>query len=85
MGVRNAALFACFVMALAQVAVIAILYEQNLMLSAAIVGLFTVVQIGLMVRLVGEPAKLAPWYNATGVSLYVFGMLAAALGLGEYI
>ncbi len=85
MGVRNAALFACFIMALAQVAVIAILYEQNLMLSAAIVGLFTLLQIGLMVRLVGDPAKLAPWYNATGVSLYVFGMLAAALGLGGYI
>lgn len=85
MGVRNAALFACFIMALAQVAVIAILYQQNLMLSAAIVGLFTLLQIGLMVRLVGDPAKLAPWYNATGVSLYVFGMLAAALGLGGYI
>jgi len=85
MGVRNAALFACFIMALAQVAVIAILYEQNFMLSAAIVGLFTLLQIGLMVRLVGDPAKLAPWYNATGVSLYVFGMLAAALGLGGYI
>ncbi len=85
MGVRNAALFACAVMALAQVAVVAILYAQHLMLSAAIVGLFTVVQIALMVRLVGDPAKLAPWYNATGVSLYVFGMLAAALGLGGYI
>ncbi len=85
MGVRNAALFACAVMAVAQVAVFAILYDQNLMLSAAIVALFTLVQIGLMVRLVSDPAKLSPWYNATGVSLYVFGMLAAALGLGEYI
>jgi chlorophyll/bacteriochlorophyll a synthase len=85
MGVRNAALFACAVMALAQVAVIAILYVQNLTLSAAIVAMFTFVQIGLMVRLVGNPAKLARWYNATGVSLYVFGMLAAALGLGGYI
>jgi chlorophyll/bacteriochlorophyll a synthase len=56
-----------------------------LMLSAAIVGLFCAVQIGLMARLVRNPAKLAPWYNATGVSLYVFGMLAAALGLGGYI
>ncbi len=85
MGVRNAAVFACAVMALAQIAVIAILYDQNLMLSAAIVALFTIVQIGLMIRLVGDPAKLAPWYNATGVLLYVFGMLAAALGLGGYI
>ena len=85
MGVRGAALFACAVMALAQVAVIAILYGQNLIFSVAIVGVFTAAQIGFMVRLVSNPAKFAPWYNATGVSLYVFGMLAAALGLGGYI
>lgn len=85
MGVRRAALFACAVMALAQLAVIAILVWQNLTLSAAIVGLFVVIQIGLMTKLVRDPAKFAPWYNATGVSLYVFGMLAAALGLGGYL
>jgi chlorophyll/bacteriochlorophyll a synthase len=85
MGVRGAALFACAVMAVAQLAVIAILAAQNLTLSAIIVGVFTTAQIGLMTRLVGNPAKFAPWYNATGVSLYVFGMLAAALGLGGYV
>ena len=85
MGVRPAALLACFVMAAAQFAVIVLLTDQGLNLSAMIVGVFTVIQLGLMVRLVSDPAKLAPWYNATGVSLYVFGMLAAALGLGGYI
>lgn len=84
-GVRGAAIFACAVMALAQLFVVALLIWQDLLLSAAIVGLFVAIQIALMVRLVGNPAKLAPWYNATGVSLYVLGMLAAALGLGEYI
>ena len=73
------------VMALAQVAVVALLMAHNHMISAGVVGLFTLIQGALMVRLVGNPAKLAPWYNATGVSLYVFGMLAAALGLGGYI
>ncbi|WOE74531.1 chlorophyll synthase ChlG [Alterisphingorhabdus coralli] len=85
MGVRNAAIFACVVMALPQLAVIGVLITQNLTISAAIVSLFLLVQLGLMVRLVGAPRKLAPWYNATGVSLYVFGMLASALGLGGYI
>jgi chlorophyll/bacteriochlorophyll a synthase len=85
MGVRPAALFACAVMALAQFAVVALLLWQSLTLSAAIVALFLAIQIALMLRLVGNPAKFAPWYNATGVSLYVFGMLAAALGLGGYI
>ena len=85
MGVRNAALFACGVMALAQIGVVTLLVANGLSLSGAIVALFLAVQIGLMVRLVRDPAGRAPWYNATGVSLYVFGMLAAALGLGEYI
>ena len=85
MGVRGAAIFACAVMALAQLFVVALLIWQDLLLSAAIVGLLVAIQIALMVRLVGNPAKLAPWYNATGVSLYVLGMLAAALGLGDYI
>jgi len=85
MGVKPAALLACAVMAGAQFAVIALLITENFILSASVVGLFTAIQLGLMVRLVGNPAKFAPWYNATGVSLYVFGMLAAALGLGNYI
>jgi chlorophyll/bacteriochlorophyll a synthase len=85
MGVRGAALFACAVMAFAQFAVIAILLQHGLFPSAIIVGVFTAIQIGLMARWVRDPAKHAPWYNATGVSLYVFGMLAAALGIGGYL
>lgn len=85
LGVRSAAIFACVVMAMAQIVVIAVLWFQALPLSAAIVALFTLLQLFLMARLVRDPAKFAPWYNATGVSLYVFGMLAAALGLGGYI
>lgn len=84
LGVRPAALIACIVMAAAQLAVIALLMRDSLWLSAGIVALFTLVQGALMVRLVRDPARLAPWYNATGVSLFVLGMLAAALGLGGY-
>ncbi len=32
----------------------------------------------LMVRLMRDPRKLVPWYNATGTSLYVIGMLVTA-------
>lgn len=69
----------------AQIAVIAVLGWQDKLPSAAIVSIFLVVQIGLMTRLLRDPARYAPWYNATGVSLYVFGMLATALGLGGYL
>jgi chlorophyll/bacteriochlorophyll a synthase len=85
LGVRSAALFACAVMTAAQVAVIALLAAQSLWISAAIVTLFTAVQLACMVRLVRDPARFAPWYNGTGILLYVFGMLAAALGLGGYL
>ncbi len=85
LGVRPAAMLACVVMAVAQIAVVGLLFANALYLSAAIVAIFLIVQICLMVRLVRDPARLAPWYNATGVSLYVLGMLASALGLGGYI
>lgn len=85
LGVRRAVCLACGIMAAAQFSVIALLILENLHISAGIVTVFTLIQMALMVRLVGNPAKYAPWYNATGVTLYVLGMLAAALGLGGYI
>lgn len=85
LGVRGAALWACAVMALAQLVVVALLAWDGLTLPALVVALLLFAQLALMVRLVREPARLAPWYNATGVSLYVLGMLAAALGLGGYL
>lgn len=85
LGVRRAIWVACGVMAIAQFAVIALLLTENLFFSAGIVAILTFIQMALMVRLVSNPAKHAPWYNATGVTLYVLGMLASALGLGGYI
>jgi chlorophyll synthase len=38
-----------------------------------------------MKRLLSDPRRLAPWYNATGVSLYVLGMMSAAIGLGGWL
>ena len=84
MGVRNASLLACAVMGGAQILVVALLLMWGQLLSAAIVALLLAGQVALMPRLVRDPAKHAPWYGATGVTLYVFGMLAAGLGLGGY-
>ena len=71
-------------MALAQVIVIALLVQWGLALSATIVALVLVAQFVLMPRLLRDPAANTPWYSATGVSLYVLGMLAAAGGLGGH-
>jgi len=84
LGVRNAALLACGEMALAQVIVIAFLVQWGLTLSAVIVALVLAAQFALMPRLLSDPARYTPWYSATGVSLYVLGMLAGAGGLGGH-
>lgn len=84
-GPGPAAFVACAVMALAQLAVVAVLWTQGFLLSAALVSVSLCIQLVLMSRLARDPARLAPWYNATGVLLYVLGMLAAALGLGGYL
>jgi len=83
LGVTNAARLACVVMAVPQVIVVALLWQWGHILSAACVAVLLVAQLGLMTRLLRDPRKYAPWYNASGTSCYVFGMLAAAFGLGS--
>ena len=38
-------------------------------------------QLACMPRLLADPRGRAPWYNGTGVSLYVLGMMIAAMAL----
>ena len=85
MGVEHAARFACITMASAQIVVIALLALWGFALSALIVTGVLAAQIAAMPKLIRDPAKYAPWYNGVGVTLYVLGMLGAALGLGGYI
>lgn len=85
MGVDGAARFACIAMASAQIVVIALLAIWGYAISAAIVTAVLAAQIAAMPRLISDPARFAPWYNGVGVTLYVLGMLASALGLGGYI
>jgi len=81
LGVGPAARLACATMAAAQLAVIALLFLWERPLHAAVVALFLGVQAVLMGRLLQDPRGRAPWYNATGISLYVLGMLASAFAL----
>ncbi|MFM9978298.1 MAG: chlorophyll synthase ChlG [Sphingomonadaceae bacterium] len=82
LGVLLAARLACAVMALPQVIVALLLAHWGHLASAAIVAALLAGQLMLMVRLLRDPRRFAPWYNASGTTLYVFGMLASALGLG---
>jgi chlorophyll synthase len=85
LGVSNAARLACAVMAVPQMVVIALLFNWGLGISAIAVCVLLAMQFVFMRRLLTDPNKFAPWYNATGVSSFVMGMLAAALGLGGWI
>lgn len=83
LGPHRAALLACITMALAQTAVIAMLFVWQRPLHATAVIFVLAAQLALMRRLLQSPRNRAPWYNATGVSLFVLGMLVTAFALGS--
>jgi chlorophyll synthase len=85
LGPERAGRFACMVMALPQLAVVALLFAWGRPFHAIAVSLLLIVQLGLMVRLLESPEARAPWYNATGVTLYVLGMLVTAFALGSSV
>jgi chlorophyll synthase len=85
LGPERAAKLACVVMALPQVAVIALLASWDRPWHAAVVTALLLLQGLAMKRMLTDPKGLAPWYNGTGVTLYVLGMMtsaAAVRGLG---
>ena len=82
-GVRPAAVLACLVMAVPQAAVIALLVGWDRPVHSAAVALLLGAQGLCMARLLRDPERHAPWYNASGTGLYVLGMMAAAHALGS--
>jgi len=81
LGPDKAARLACITMALAQLGVLALLVAWARPAHAAVVAALIAAQLVLMRRLLIRPRELAPWYNATGVLLYVLGMLVTAFAL----
>lgn len=81
LGVERAARVACLMMIVPQVAVVALLIAWGRPLHGIAVGLLLLAQVLLMSRLLQNPRERAPWYNATGISLYVIGMLVSAFAL----
>lgn len=81
LGVAGAARLACAVMAGAQLVVAALLLHWGMPVYALAVGSLLLAQLCLMIRLLADPRRHAPWYNATGTTLYVAGMLVTAFAL----
>jgi chlorophyll/bacteriochlorophyll a synthase len=82
LGVDRAARLACWVMAMPQIAVILALIAWQKPWHALIVTALLLGQFALMPALLREPRAKAAWYNATGTTLYVLGMLVTAFALG---
>ena len=81
LGPARAARVACAVMAAPQAVVAALLLAWGSPWHALAVAALLAGQGALMVRLLRDPRRLAPWYNGTGVLLFVAGMMVAATAI----
>jgi len=81
LGPERAARVACWVMALPQVAVVGLLLMWGRPWHALAVAGVLAAQFWAMRVLLSDPKGRAPWYNATGVTLYVSGMMISAFAL----
>ena len=72
---------ACLFMAAPQAVVVILLWTWGTPVHAAVVAAGLLAQLVLMKRLLASPRERAPWYNATGVSLFVTGMLVSAFAV----
>ena len=81
LGPRRAAQVACLVMTVPQVIVIALLLMWDRPLHAAGVAGVLALQFWAMTVMFRDPKGKAPWYNGTGVTLYVSGMMITAFAV----
>ncbi|MFO1328713.1 MAG: chlorophyll synthase ChlG [Rubrivivax sp.] len=81
LGPQRAAHAASWIMALPQVAVVALLVDWKRPAHAAVVAALLAVQLLMMRRFVAAPRERALWLSALGVPLYVLGMLVSAFAL----
>jgi len=83
LGVHGAARAACLIMAVPQLVVVALLLAWGSTTHAAFVAALLGVQLVMMRRFLSDPRRFALWYSATGVTLYVSGMLISAFALRQ--
>jgi len=81
LGADRAARMSCAVMVLPQAVVVALLLHWGFLAQATAVTVLLLLQGALMPTLLLDPRGKAPWYNATGTSLYVIGMMVTAFAL----
>ena len=81
LGPKRAAQVACLVMTVPQVMVASLLFIWDKPLHAIGVCVVLCLQFWAMTVMFKDPKAKAPWYNGTGVLLYISGMMVAAFAL----
>lgn len=81
LGPDRAARIACWIMALPQAVVIALLFIWDRPIQAALILTLLAAQGWAMSVMMRDPKGKAPWYNGTGVLFYISGMMIAAVAL----
>jgi chlorophyll/bacteriochlorophyll a synthase len=81
LGPEVAGRVACTVMALAQMLVITLLLIWGKPVHALAIAVLLAGQFWAMRVMLRDPKAKAPWYNGTGVTMYVAGMMIAAFAL----
>lgn len=83
LGPERAARVACWSMVLPQLAVIAVIAALDRPWHAVAIALLLAAQLAAMRVMLRDPRGKAPWFNGTGVLLYVSGMMVAAFALAS--
>jgi chlorophyll synthase len=81
LGPEVAAKIACIGMIIPQLIVVCLLLIWDRPWHAVAVSVVLLAQVAAMRVLFRDPKGKAPWYNATGVSLYVTGMMITAFAV----
>jgi len=81
LGPKRAARVACYIMTAPQLVVIGLFAYWGLFYVSGAIAALVIGQWWAMARLLRDPKRYAPWYNATGVSMFVSGMMICAIGL----
>jgi chlorophyll synthase len=81
LGAWGAAWVAVLTMNMAQLFVIMMFAVWQRWIFAGIIAALFVAQLPLQRKLIQDPRGRAVFYNASGTTLFVWGMLAAALGI----
>lgn len=81
LGPERAARIACWVMVLPQLVVVTLLLAWGAMVHGVAIAVLVAFQLLAMRVLLRDPRGKTPWYNGTGVTLFVTGMMVAAFAL----